>query len=231
MKALMFLSGFICLSATIAASQQNSDSPIAVLESSWFRKTKTVTAERGGATEPVRLMTPENKNFQRAAREQQSKGAIDPNEYTVDGRSAALEKNVQRSRAVGDVRADGFVYATTVRNDGKQKAEIVYWEYRFIELANPQNIVRRQFLCAANLKPGEKRELAAFSSLGPSDVISVESLSKDTEKRFDEKIFINRIENADGTILQRRDWNLADVKPAVERVTATPWGREVCKAL
>ncbi|MEP6788407.1 MAG: hypothetical protein ABJB40_08250, partial [Acidobacteriota bacterium] len=103
--------------------------------------------------------------------------------------------------------------------------------YRFTELANPSNVVRRQFLCSANIKPGDSKDLSVFSTLGPSDVISAESLAKATERLFDEKIIVNRIEFSDGAMIERRDWKYEDVRKAVERATSTHWGKEVCRGL
>jgi len=91
--------------------------------------------------------------------------------------------------------------------------------------------VRRQFLCASKMKPGEKLELSAISLFGPSEVISADSLKDPDQKLFDEKILLNRIEFADGAILQRRDWKMAEVKASVEKAIAAPWGKDVCKML
>jgi len=91
--------------------------------------------------------------------------------------------------------------------------------------------VRRQFLCGVQIKPDREKEVLAFSASGPSDVVSVESLSKKAENLFGEKVLINRVEYADGSIWQRRDWNFAEVRSAVTRATATPWGTEMCRGL
>jgi hypothetical protein len=84
------------------------------------------------------------------------------------------------------------------------------------------------------MKNGERKSLAIFSLLGPSDVIDVESLAKSREKNeklFNEEVIVNRIELADGNILQRPTWKFSDVKEGVARATSTPWGREICRAL
>lgn len=209
----------------------NQDSPVTIVESNWQRARKPQQKPDNEAVGPVRLMTADDKNFQRTAREQQSKGAIDPRETTVDGRRAALEKVVQDSRTPKQDDSNGYFYFAKVKNDGSKKIEVIFWEYRFTELENPLNIVRRQFLCAAKLKPGEKFDLSAFSMLGPSDVIAAESLAKTTEKIFDEKVIVNRIEYSDGSLVQRRDWKYDDVSKAVDRVTSTSWGREVCRSI
>jgi hypothetical protein len=48
---------------------------------------------------------------------------------------------------------------------------------------------------------------------------------------FEERILINRVEYADGTILQRRDWNYGKIKASLIRVLETPWGRQMCRKL
>ena len=114
-------------------------------------------------------------------------------------------------------------------NSGEKAIRIIFWEYRFTELANPANVVRRQFLCTVNLKPDDKQGLSVFSTRGPSDVISMESLASTSEKLFDEKVIVNRIEYADGTLRQRGNWKYDAYQKAIERITSTPWGKETCR--
>ena len=125
----------------------------------------------------------------------------------------------------------GYNYSASVRNDSGKTVKVIFWEYRFTEIARPSNVVRRQFLCSVNLKKGSRMDLSAFSILAPSDTIDAESLAKLTEKLFDEHVQINRIEFSDDSVLQRGGWKLDDVKSSIDRVTSTPWGREVCRVL
>ncbi len=223
----------VLLTLTFVSSciAQDQDSILAVLDFKWTRVHLKGQKIESDASTPVRAVIPENKLRQRQAREQQTMGAIDPNEYTVDGRSAALERNVRESRALKTEDANGFHYSANIKNNSDRKVEIVYWEYRFMEFANPANVVRRQFLCSMRLKPGDKIELLAFSLLGPSEVISAESLTDAAGKLFDEKVLINRIEYADGAILQRREWKMSEVKAGIEKATSTSWGKEICRPL
>jgi hypothetical protein len=175
-------------------------------------------------------MTEDNKIFRRTAREAQTTGVIDPNQNTIDGRSAALEKAVNESRSRKAQDVDGYSYHAIVKNDSPKTVTVIYWEYRFKEIANAANEVRRQFLCAVSVKPGDKKELPVFSTLGPSDVIGAESLaSRAGEKIFDEKVLVNRIEFSDGSLVQRGNWKYEDVERSVQRVTSTPWGTEICR--
>jgi hypothetical protein len=82
-----------------------------------------------------------------------------------------------------------------------------------------------------NIKGGKDKELLAFSASGPNGAISVDSLANKAESPYREKVVINRIEYADGTIWQRKDWNFAEVRAAVASAVATPWGAEMCRGL
>ena len=222
----------VLLIASCALAQNTgSPSPLTILESSWQHARQPAKKIENQTVPPVRAMTADDKNFRRGALDQQSKSTVDPVENTPDGRRAALEKIVRDSETPKSGDTNGYSYLAKVKNDGSKKIDVVFWEYRFIELANPTSLVRRQFLCSAKMKPGETRDLSAFSLLGPSEVISADSLANPEDKRFDEKVRVNRIEFSDGSMVQRRDWKYEDVQKAVERATSTPWGKEVCRSI
>lgn len=215
----------------VNGQDQNEDSLVSVIGHRWERIRISGEKIDNAGVPPVRSVINENKMRQRTARENQPKGSFDPNEATVDGRSAALERSVQDSRAVKTDDVNAFRYSASVKNNGDRKIEIVFWEYRFKEFANPANVSRHQFLCSVKIKPGEKFELFANSILAPSEVVSSGSLSDGSGKLFDEKILINRIEYADGAILQRREWKMTEVKAGIEKATTTAWGKEICRNL
>jgi len=208
-----------------------SQEPVPVLSSRWYRTVRPAPKPNVTASGPVKPVNPDEKFFQRKAREQRTDNPRDPYEDSIEGRSAAMDKAVQESRAPQADDVIGYTYVADMRNDTGQTLEIIFWEYRFTEIANKANVVRRQFVCGVKLKPGEQKELSVFSLLGPSDVLDFKSLAKSTEKLFEERVQVNSIELADGNILQRNDWKYSEVKAAVERATSTPWGNEVCRAL
>jgi hypothetical protein len=234
MRTLLLLSFLLLFVSPIQgqnAAGSDEGSPIVVLDSKWFKSRQTMRKPDSPSTAPAAATIPENKVWQRNERIQAPLGTKDPNTETIDGRSAALEKIAQEARSRKSNVVDGFTYQAKVRNASTKVIEIVFWEYQFKELSNPANVVRRQFLCVVNIKPTKEKELEAFSVAGPSDVISVESLSNKTGNLFAEKAVINRVEYTDGSILQRRDWNFAELKPSIERATKTPWGAEMCRGI
>ena len=94
-------------------------SQLVVLSSEWAKSRQTVAyPETAGGSVPAAGMIPANKNFERNARDQAPAGVRDPNLDTIDGRSAALEKNVQESRSPKSKTVDGFAYRVKLRNAG-----------------------------------------------------------------------------------------------------------------
>ena len=208
-----------------------SQDPMPVLNSSWQRTIQKAPKTSIDATGPARGMTAADKYFQRKAREQRVDPPNDPSLMTEDDRRAVIEKAEQESRMPKTADVLGYSYVTNVRNDSGKTVKVIFWEFRFIEIARPTNVIRRQFLCSVNLKNGDSKELSVFSLLAPSDVIDAESLAKSTDKLFDEKVFVNRIEFSDGTLRQRGNWKYEDVQKSVERATSAGWGKEMCRGL
>jgi len=231
MRNLLLLSlllTFVSLHQNPASVQDGS--AIVVLSSKWFKTRQIVENEVSTPSVPAREMIPQNKNYQRNARINDPVGARDPNEDTLDGRSAAIEKNVQESRRAPKP-VDGFSYRAKIQNASTKPIEIVFWEYQFIDPGSPAIMARRQFLCGVKIDPSRNKELQAFSLSGPSDVVSVQSSGTKSENAFQEKVVINRIEYADGTMWQRKDWNFGEIRMSYKRAVATPWGSEMCRGL
>ena len=230
MKTVLLLS--LLLSLLFPFQSQNTTdngSPVTVTRFKWERARRTIQAPAVEGNAPASAMIPQNRNFSRNARINEPRGARDPNADTVDGRSAALERSVAESRAPKPEPMDGYAYKIKVQNPGPKEVEAVFWEYRFYDPANPNLVARRQFLCAVKIGSGKAKELEGFSLSGPSDVVNVNTLNSGTP--FKEEVLINRVEYTDGSLLQRKSWNLAEVKGSYERALRESWTPGMCKAL
>ena len=221
----------ICLSSGQDAGRGQEGSPVVVLDFKYLKSRQTLQHPDSATTAPAPDMSTVKKNNLRNPPSQAMRGDRDLNAETLDGRSAALEKSVQEAQSPKSTPVEGYTYQAKIRNAHTQHIEIVFWEYQFRELSNPTNVVRRQFLCSVKVKPGKERELQAFSVAGPSGVISVGSLTKASQNLFEEKVLVNRIEYADGSVFQRKDWIYADMKSRIDRAVGTPWGSEMCRSL
>ena len=226
MKTLLLLSLLLSL---LIPFQANEGSPLTVTQFKWTRARRTIQTAEVEGNAPAQAMIPQNRNFARNARINEPRGARDPNADTVDGRSAALEKSVAESRAPKPDPMDGYLYKIKVQNPGPKVVEAIFWEYRFHDPANPDLVARRQFLCAVNIGAGKSKELEGFSLSGPSDVVDVKTLNSGTP--FKEEVLINRVEYTDGSLKQRKAWNLTEVQSSYDRVLREAWLPGMCKAL
>ena len=206
-------------------------SQIAVLSFKSSKSRQTTDASGTEKPMPARAVTQADKNLERNARVNDPAGTRDPNADTLDGRGAALEKNVRDADKSQARTVDAFAYQVKIHNASKQVVEIVFWEYQFVDPANPANVTRRQFLCGVNIKPDKDKDLQAYSLSGPTDAVSAASLAVPASP-FQEKVVINRVEFADGKSWMRKDWNAGEIKTAYQRAMATPWSpNEMCRAL
>ena len=202
---------------------------MAVLEFKWSKKRQQVEQGSPGYTQPQAMTNPATRNYERNTRINQPRGERDPTADTLEARSADIEKNIQSARAPSPI--DGFGYKIKVQNGDTKVADIVFWEYQFIDPASPDVIARRQFLCAVKIEPGKTKDIQAFSLAGPGNVVSTASAAIASGNPLTEKAVINRVEYVDGSIWRRKDWNFGEIKLSYQRAVGTPWGKEMCRAL
>jgi hypothetical protein len=186
------------------------ETPLVVTSFKWARDRKTIENAVSVSTSPAPAMIAANKNFEKQRRVNDPAGVRDPNQDTLDGRSAELDRIVNQSREPQPV--DGFTYSVKVQNGSGKSIQTIFWEYQFKESAHPTNVTRRQFLCSARINPDKGKDLQVFSLSGPSNVVNVKSLSKAPASQFLEGVLINRVEFTDGTFWQRQGWNVNDLK-------------------
>jgi len=205
--------------------------PLNVASFKWSRVHRNIDAPAEDGSAPAQAMIPQNKNFARNARVNDPAGVRDPNADTLDGRRAALEKNVQESRETKPKATDGFAYHVKIQNAGTKVVEIVFWEYQFQDPTDPSIVARRQFLCGVNIAANKSKDLEGYSLSGPSDVVNVSTLANKSENPFKENVLINRVEFSDGSMWQRKGWSLGEVKSSYDRVLREQWTPGTCKAL
>jgi hypothetical protein len=230
MRVLWVLPILLCFGPINQNSSSTSDlAPVAILGFDWSRARQAPDAQSSSSTTPVIPVT-QTRNFEQQRRAQAPAGERDPYEDTVERRSAALDRVVQESRAPQPV--DGFSYHLKLQSASTKTIRTVLWDYSFTELANPANVSHRTFLCGMKLKPNQAKDVRVFSTLGPSNVVSVDTLAKKAESPFSEIVLINFIEYTDGTYWQRKDWNANAVKVAYGVQSFSDLTREkVCRGL
>src|SRR5262249_8445376 len=128
MKFLFVLPILFSFLIPYQTSTQNTESaPLTVTSFKWSRVHRNVQTPADDSTAPAQAMIPQNRNFARNARVNDPAGVRDPNADTLDGRRAAMDKNVQESRTTKPKETDGFAYHIKVQNSGTKVVEIVFW--------------------------------------------------------------------------------------------------------
>jgi len=226
------------LLAMLLSPVQNPQTPpldgsqVSVVSFKWSRSHQTIDPSTPEKPMPARAMTPADKAYERSSRINDPAGKRDPNADTVDARGVALEQSVRNAEKPGPKTVEAFAYQAKIHNASKQVIEIVFWEYQFIDPANPASVTRRQFLCGINLKPDKDKDLQASSLGGPPNTVNVATIASKPDSPFQEKVVINRVEFADGKSWTRKDWNAGEIKAAYQRAIATPWSpNEMCRVL
>lgn len=229
----LFLMPAANFSSHVSAIQErwlsDESSMVKVVSYKWSRDRQQVEQATPMLNAPVAAVMSINKNFERNRRANVSPGERDPNLDTIDGRSAALERSVQSSRAPKPI--EGFSYRAKFQNVSDKELEIIFWEYEFTDGAITPVVSRRQFLCAGLTKAGKEKDFKGFTLSGPSDVVAVDTLAKKTDRPLKERVVINRLEFTDGTIWQRNGWSFSDLKTSIQRALSGPWAPDMCKAL
>ena len=184
--------------------------PIVVVGAKWMRDRQASDKAVQSAVGPAPAITKESKNFERQKRVNDPVGMRDPNADTLDARGSELERIVQQSREAEPV--NGYTYQVRIQNVSPKVIQNVFWEYEFTEVANASNVTQRRFMCGGEIKPDRQKDLQIFSLVGPSEVVTVKTLAKDSGNAFRAAVIINRVEYSDGTFWQRNGWNVEALK-------------------
>ena len=233
MRKLWYLLLISTVSGFVFAGQSpvtTSETPLLeVLEFKWTKRRQPPEKLEPGIPQPSAMVNPATRTYERSTRINQPRGERDPTADTLEARSAEIERNVQEAR--GPKPVDGFAYKVKVKNGSTRVADVVFWEYQFIDPASPGTTARRQFLCSVRIEPGKSKDIQAFSLLGPGNVVSATGPAVSSANSMQENALINRVEFVDGAIWRRRDWNFAEIKQTYQRAVAAPWGKEMCRTL
>ena len=200
--------------------------PVVVVSFKWFKDRQPIDNAVSLVSAPQPAITTADKNFERQKRANAPAGDRDPRADTLDARGGELERIVQESRAAPPV--DGFTYVVKFKSASAKPIEKLFWEYQFKETANAANVTRRRFFCNVKIKPEQAKDLQIFSLGGPSEVISVKSLAKGSGDQFQEAVVIDRVEYADGSFWQLKDWTF-DVSKLVSKPRADAQKVSMCR--
>lgn len=97
-----------------------------------------------------------------------------------------------------------YFYHLEIKNVGTRKVKSFAWEYQSSGVSDPSD---RQFYCAVNAKPNDKKTFDLLAPLAPSRVVNATSAGEKTDKKG--LVVINKVEYEDGSIWIRPGWKTA----------------------
>ncbi|HEX5703639.1 MAG TPA: hypothetical protein VFX97_10610 [Pyrinomonadaceae bacterium] len=120
-----------------------------------------------------------------------------------------VEINAANSANKGDKL---YLYHLEVKNTGTRKIKSFAWEYRSSGVSDPSD---RQFYCAVNAKPNDKKEFDLLAPFAPSRVVDATSAGQKTDKKG--VVVINKVEYAEGPSWVRPGWKQATFSDEVTK--------------
>src|SRR5215471_10545718 len=121
----------------------NSNQSVIVVSYKWSSVHENKKQQDAPSTSPPPEITVGNKAAGRAARINNPQ-IPDPNEMTIDGRSAAIEKAVQEARTAKPNSRDRYLYVMRIHNGSAKSIDVVFWEFQFVSPGPNGATTRRQ---------------------------------------------------------------------------------------
>src|SRR5438309_2115013 len=116
-RLLLTISLLIVPSIAVAQTAKDDTQPVSVLSFKWFKDKRAADSlDTSPTTTPAPAMIAANKNFEKQRRVNDPAGVRDPNQDTLDGRSAELDRIVQEARDTKPP-VEGFTYQARIQND------------------------------------------------------------------------------------------------------------------
>jgi hypothetical protein len=179
----------------------SSETPqVAVLKYSWSKE--RVGWERDPFSGPI-------ENFEEMrVRARNEKRILDAKKGGNSAEVNKLERDARSDQAlISEIHKNtparyGFVYKTSIRNDGTKTIKAIDWDYVFYDAASQTEMGRRQFSSLEKIEPGKTKELRFFIKGPPTRTISVDALNKNERSNLSEAIVVVRVEYDDGSVWQ-----------------------------
>lgn len=138
--------------------------------------------------------------------------AVEKSRREMNEQRVAL-RGVEINAAASAKRGDKlYLYHLEVKNVGTRKIKSFAWEYQSSGVSDPSD---RQFYCAVNAKPNDKKEFDLLAPFAPSRVVNATSAGQKTDKNG--VVVINKVEYAEGPAWVRPGWRQATFSDEVTK--------------
>ncbi len=96
-----------------------------------------------------------------------------------------------------------YVYKAKVVNNDTKLIQAIDWDYVFYDAATDKEVGRHTLKNRVKLQPGKSTELSSRTASPPTVVVDVHKTGKKIKEQYAERVEIQRIEYADGSVWQR----------------------------
>jgi hypothetical protein len=96
-----------------------------------------------------------------------------------------------------------YVYKAKVTNNDTKAIRAIEWDYVFYDPATEKEVKRHALKNTVKLQPGKSVELARRTASPPTTVVDVQKTGKKFKEQYAERVEIQRIEYADGSVWER----------------------------
>lgn len=184
---------FVCVLGGPAqtASSKSAEPDVRVIQQKWRIEVRNPALEK----DPVQDMQ------ERDRAEQRRKDAERTNEVIAERGMPSPTSTVPGAR---DTTRAGitilYVYEVKLRNDGVKAVRKLTWDYVFYEPGTETELGRRRFISKVNISPGATSNVVVRAAAPPTSTIDARKAGKKPRDQYSEKIVIQRIEYADGSV-------------------------------
>ena len=168
-----------------------------VVKFSWAREKQTTHMIRGAQNPGGPITTP-----------------IPSDNRDLTSRRVDLRTMEKKAEVTAEKPVEYYQFRLELKNTGAHVVKSLIWEYR--PTAGPDDYHPKQYLCALQVKPKEKKTLDIWTPWAPVKVITVDE-RKDALK--DGTVIINEIEYEDGSVWKKRGWNYRLPADSLKKLT------------
>ena len=137
-----------------------------------------------------------------------------PDGRDLGSRRVDLRTMEKQAAVTAEKPVDNYQLRLELKNTGGNEVKGLIWEFR--PTALPDDYQPKQYLCALQVKPKEKKILDIWTPYVPVKVVNADE-RKDALK--DGTVVINQIEYTDGSVWKKRGWNYRLPAGSLQKLT------------
>lgn len=176
---------------------EREESDLLIVKFSWAREKQESHMIRGAQNPGGPITTP-----------------IPSDNRDLTSRRVDLRTMEKKAEVTAEKPVEYYQLRLELKNTGPNVVRSLVWEFR--PTAGPADYQPKQYLCALQVKPKEKKTLEIWTPYVPVKLISVDE-RKDALK--DGTVVINQIEYADGSVWKKRGWNYRLPANSLQKLT------------